>query len=41
MLKVDRELMKQIQSDLEKRRENYRELNEYQAEKITEHVRKA
>jgi hypothetical protein len=28
MLKVDRELMQRIQLDLEKRRINYRELNE-------------
>ena len=28
LLKVDRETMKQIQSDLEKRRANYRELSE-------------
>jgi len=32
LLKVDREMMKQIQSDLEKRRQNYRELNDYQTE---------
>ncbi len=29
LLKVDRTLMRQIQSDLEKRRSNYSELNEY------------
>lgn len=29
LLKVDREFMQQIQTDLEKRRANYRELNEY------------
>ncbi|MFU0887417.1 glycoside-pentoside-hexuronide (GPH):cation symporter [Kluyvera sichuanensis] len=42
LLKVDRSLMKQIQEDLEKRRTNYRELNEYQQElQSTEHARKA
>ena len=42
LLKVDRRLMKQIQEDLEKRRTNYRELNEYQQElQSTEHARKA
>jgi len=30
LLKVDRETMKQIQQDLEKRRNNYRELNDFQ-----------
>ena len=34
-------LMRQIQSDLEKRRSNYSELNEYQELKTSEHVRKA
>ena len=29
LLKVDREMMRTIQSDLEIRRRNYRELNEY------------
>ncbi len=33
--------MRQIQSDLEKRRSNYSELNEYQELKTSEHVRKA
>ncbi len=41
LLKVDRTLMRQIQSDLEKRRSNYSELNEYQELKTSEHVRKA
>jgi sugar (glycoside-pentoside-hexuronide) transporter len=36
LLKVDRETMKQIQSDLEKRRNNYRELNDYQELKVAE-----
>ena len=36
LLKVDRETMKQIQSDLEKRRTNYRELNDYQELKVAE-----
>jgi hypothetical protein len=36
LLKVDRETMKQIQSDLEKRRNNYRELNDYQELKAAE-----
>ena len=36
LLKVDRELMKQIQEDLEKRRINYRELNDYQELKAAE-----
>ncbi|MGX5149390.1 MFS transporter, partial [Enterobacter hormaechei] len=36
LLKVDRETMKQIQSDLEKRRTNYRELNDYQELKAAE-----
>ncbi|GMQ38869.1 MFS transporter [Enterobacter asburiae] len=36
LLKVDRETMKQIQSDLEKRRSNYRELNDYQELKAAE-----
>ena len=36
LLKVDRETMKQIQDDLEKRRTNYRELNDYQAALRTE-----
>lgn len=41
LLKVDREFMQQIQADLEKRRANYRELNEYHDTKTTEPVRKA
>lgn len=41
LLKVDRELMKQFKDDLEKRRANYRELNDYQELKATETVRKA
>ncbi|STW09312.1 GPH family transporter [Klebsiella grimontii] len=41
MLKVNREFMRQIQSDLEKRRVNYSELNDYQELKTGEHVRKA
>ncbi len=41
LLKVDRELMKQIQDDLEKRRTNYRELSELQEVKAAESVRKA
>lgn len=41
LLKVDREFMQQIQTDLEKRRANYRELNEYHDIKTTENVRKA
>ncbi|MBD5701121.1 MFS transporter, partial [Citrobacter freundii] len=41
LLKVDREFMQQIQTDLEKRRANYRELNEYHDIKTTETVRKA
>ncbi len=41
LLKVDRTLMRQIQSDLEKRRSNYSELNEYRELKTSEHVRKA
>ncbi len=41
LLKVDREFMHQIQTDLEKRRANYRELNEYHDIKTTETVRKA
>ena len=41
MLKVNREFMRQIQSDLEKRRINYSELNDYQELKTGEHVRKA
>ncbi len=36
LLKVDRELMQRIQLDLEKRRINYRELNEYQDSKPVE-----
>ena len=36
LLKVDRETMKQIQADLEKRRTNYRELNDYQELKAAE-----
>lgn len=36
LLKVDRETMKMIQSDLEKRRANYRELNAYQELKAAE-----
>ncbi len=36
LLKVDRETMKQIQSNLEKRRTNYRELNDYQELKAAE-----
>ena len=40
MLKVNREFMRQIQSDLEKRRVNYSELNDYQELKTGEHVRK-
>ncbi|KAB1475662.1 MFS transporter [Cronobacter sakazakii] len=36
LLKVDRELMARIQSDLEKRRENYRELSEYPQTKPVE-----
>ncbi|MCT4705195.1 MFS transporter [Enterobacteriaceae bacterium H16N7] len=36
LLKVDRELMKTIQADLEKRRNNYRELNEYHDSKPVE-----
>ncbi len=41
LLKVDRTLMRQIQSDLEKRRSNYSELNEYQELKTSEHVRES
>ncbi|SUG52221.1 symporter [Salmonella enterica subsp. arizonae] len=41
LLKVDRELMKQIQDDLEKRRTNYRELSELQELNAAESVRKA
>jgi hypothetical protein len=33
--------MLQIQSDLEKRRTNYRELSDYQEQKIAEQERKA
>lgn len=36
LLKVDRETMKQIQEDLEKRRTNYRELSDYQSLKAAE-----
>lgn len=36
LLKVDRELMQRIQLDLEKRRHNYRELNEYHDSKPVE-----
>lgn len=36
LLKVDRELMQRIQLDLEKRRINYRELNEYHDSKAVE-----
>jgi len=36
LLKVDRELMKRIQTDLEQRRINYRELNEYHDSKPVE-----
>ncbi len=36
LLKVDRELMQRIQTDLEKRRINYRELNEYHDSKPVE-----
>lgn len=36
LLKVDRETMKQIQEDLEKRRTNYRELSDYQELKTAE-----
>lgn len=39
LLKVDRTMMMQIQADLEKRRQNYRELNELQS--ASELVRKA
>ncbi|QCR37139.1 glycoside-pentoside-hexuronide (GPH):cation symporter [Nissabacter sp. SGAir0207] len=38
LLKVDRNLMAQIQSDLEKRRQNYRELADYQSMKHREGV---
>ena len=41
LLKVDRELMKTIQADLEKRRVNYHELSENQGVPVGEHVRKA
>ncbi len=41
MLKVNREFMCQIQSDLEKRRANYEELNTWQDLKTIEHIRKA
>ncbi|MFO4793108.1 MFS transporter [Salmonella enterica subsp. enterica serovar Typhimurium] len=41
LLKVDRELMKKIQDDLEKRRTNYRELSELQELNAAESVRKA
>ena len=41
LLKVDRELMKQIQKDLEKRRANYRELNDAPQFNVAETVRKA
>ncbi|MGJ8868461.1 MFS transporter, partial [Salmonella enterica subsp. enterica serovar Kentucky] len=41
MLKVDRELIKKIQDDLEKRRTNYREFSELQELKAAERVRKA
>jgi len=40
LLKVDRELMKQIQADLEKRRVNYRELNDYPRLDAADAVRK-
>ncbi|MFP2516270.1 glycoside-pentoside-hexuronide (GPH):cation symporter [Buttiauxella agrestis] len=36
LLKVDREMMQRIQADLEKRRTNYRELNEYHDSKPVE-----
>jgi nicotinamide mononucleotide adenylyltransferase len=36
LLKVDRETMKQIQADLEKRRTNYQELSDYQDLKAAE-----
>ncbi|NDL61267.1 glycoside-pentoside-hexuronide (GPH):cation symporter [Acerihabitans arboris] len=36
LLKVDRELMRQIQDDLEKRRENYHELGEWREDKLLE-----
>ncbi|WP_058912271.1 glycoside-pentoside-hexuronide (GPH):cation symporter [Entomohabitans teleogrylli] len=36
LLKVDRELMTQIQADLEKRRSNYQELNDYQEQKTAD-----
>ncbi|MNO02678.1 hypothetical protein D3C81_2231540 [compost metagenome] len=36
LLKVDREMMQRIQADLEKRRTNYRELNEYYDSKPVE-----
>ncbi|NDJ58905.1 MFS transporter [Enterobacteriaceae bacterium 4M9] len=42
LLKVDRNLMVQIQADLEKRRNSYHELNDWQAQKpASETVRKA
>ena len=41
MLKVDRELMKQIQTDLEKRRVNYHELSERQQVPAGDNVRNA
>ena len=41
LLKVDRELMKQIQKDLEKRRASYRELNDDPQFNVAETVRKA
>ena len=41
LLKVDRDLMKTIQADLEKRRVNYHELNDYQDIKTADAVRKA
>ena len=41
MLKVNREFMCQIQSDLEKRRANYEELDTWQDLKTSEHIRKA
>ena len=41
LLKVDRKLMQTIQADLEKRRVNYHELNDYQDIKTADTVRKA
>jgi len=41
LLKVDRELMKRIQADLDKRRTNYRELGDAHSQQAAETVRNA